>query len=600
MRIARLRISNFRGINSADVQFNETTVIIGPNNVGKTTIIEALALVFGREGMVRMLSEHDFFGSDPQPEDRIKIIATVVGFANNNPDNNQSWFSMRRGVPVYYNPVTNAESSEPQVDPYLLACNIGFQARFDRTTLEAETIRFFCNDATDLNDVFIDEKVTLIPSNLLKEIGLFLIPANRTWDKMLSFGSELFKRVIASNNGLPAESIITERDRLRTPENPIENHPRLRPLIDEVNAEIRDLFGNESDLHLRLTTTDSLGVLETVVPHFGDNENNLIPSKRQGSGLISLQSLFLLLHFGKNRIQSGLGFCLIIEEPELHLPPAIQRRILHRIKSLSSQIIVSTHSPLIAGFSDPTDLFVLNKGAGQLKSLPLLKEKITNDTPNAIRTLFQLRRIELATALMAEVVIVPEGILDYELLSILLKAIELQPGVQNELIPASVGLIPTHDSAVELTTNILRNCHPLVIALVDGDPAGQGYSEALAVNANQVIIRWPENQTIEDIIGWVIGDQWELISPLLAGLPDVPATLIDLITRMKRIDRNPPSGFKQDRVAYETIAQAIISNNECVLRCIRLFKGISTVAKGIATEQFVRLNEENKIYIFQL
>ena len=126
-----------------------------------------------------------------------------------------------------------------------------------------------------------------------------------------------------------------------------------------------------------------------------------------------------MLHFGKNRIESGLGFCLIIEEPELHLPPAIQRRILRRIKSLSSQIIVSTHSPLIAGFSDPTDLFVLNKNAGHLKSLPLLKEEITNVTPNAIRTLFQLKRVELVTALMAEIVIVPEGILDYELLSIL-------------------------------------------------------------------------------------------------------------------------------------------------------------------------------------
>lgn len=599
MRIARLRISNFRGIRSADIQFNETTVIIGPNNVGKTTIIEALALVFGREGMVRMLSEHDFFGSDPQPEDRIKIIATVVGFTNNNPDNNQNWFSMRRGVPVYYNPVTNEESSEPQVAPYLLACNIGFQARFDRTTLEAETIRFFCNDATDLSDVFIDETVTPISSSLLKEIGLFLIPANRTWDKMLSFGSELFKRVIASNNGLPAESIIAERDRLRNPENPIENHARLRPLIDEVNTEIRDLFGSESDLHLRLTTTDSLGVLETVVPHFGDDENILIPSKRQGSGLISLQSLFLLLHFGKNRIDNGLGFCLIIEEPELHLPPAIQRRILHRIKSLSRQIIVSTHSPLIAGFSDPTDLFVINKSAGQLKSLPLLKDRITTATPNAIRTLFQLKRVDLVTALMAEVVIVPEGILDYELLSILLKAIELQPGVQTELIPASVGLIPTHDSAVESTTNILSNCHPLVIALVDGDPAGRGYSESLAVNANQVIIRWSDNQTIEDIIGWIIGDQWEQISHLLAGLPDVPATLNDLIIRMKSTDRNPPIGLKQDRVAYETIAQAIISNSECVLRCIRLFKGISAVAKGSETVQFARLNAVNKIYIFQ-
>lgn len=80
MKVAVLQIENFRGIRSGTVQFHDHTVLIGPNNSGKTTIIEALSLVLGRDRLVRSLTEHDFFGSDPEAANRIKIIATVTGF----------------------------------------------------------------------------------------------------------------------------------------------------------------------------------------------------------------------------------------------------------------------------------------------------------------------------------------------------------------------------------------------------------------------------------------------------------------------------------------------------------------------------------------
>jgi DNA repair exonuclease SbcCD ATPase subunit len=79
MQVALLQIENFRGIRNGKVQFRDHTVLIGPNNSGKTTIVEALALVLGRDRLVRSLTEHDFHSSDPEPASRIKIIATVIG-----------------------------------------------------------------------------------------------------------------------------------------------------------------------------------------------------------------------------------------------------------------------------------------------------------------------------------------------------------------------------------------------------------------------------------------------------------------------------------------------------------------------------------------
>ncbi|WP_223251996.1 AAA family ATPase [Paracoccus mutanolyticus] len=60
-------------------------MLVGANNCGKTTVIEALALLFGRDRMIRQLTEHELHSSNPQPADRIRLIATVIGFHDDDP-----------------------------------------------------------------------------------------------------------------------------------------------------------------------------------------------------------------------------------------------------------------------------------------------------------------------------------------------------------------------------------------------------------------------------------------------------------------------------------------------------------------------------------
>jgi putative ATP-dependent endonuclease of the OLD family len=47
MRIARVKIGNFRGISEAEIPFSGHTVLVGDNNSGKSTVLEALDLVLG-------------------------------------------------------------------------------------------------------------------------------------------------------------------------------------------------------------------------------------------------------------------------------------------------------------------------------------------------------------------------------------------------------------------------------------------------------------------------------------------------------------------------------------------------------------------------
>jgi hypothetical protein len=117
-----------------------------------------------------------------------------------------------------------------------------------------------------------------------------------------------------------------------------------------------------------------------------------------------------------------------LEEPELHIPPAIQRKLIHRLQALSSQSIITTHSPTIAAIADPVEVLVLGKFEGVLKAVPLLDAPLKADAPNSIRKLFQLNRVDTISALMHDWVLIPEGRTEFDWLRLLIRAVDLRQG----------------------------------------------------------------------------------------------------------------------------------------------------------------------------
>jgi putative ATP-dependent endonuclease of the OLD family len=86
MRVSRLTISHFRGIKSAELHFDNHALLVGPNNVGKSTICEALDLVLGPDRLNRFppVEEYDFYNAEyltpddasEPPAIRIEVILT--------------------------------------------------------------------------------------------------------------------------------------------------------------------------------------------------------------------------------------------------------------------------------------------------------------------------------------------------------------------------------------------------------------------------------------------------------------------------------------------------------------------------------------------
>ncbi|MBN2663989.1 MAG: AAA family ATPase [Bacteroidales bacterium] len=60
MKISKIRIKNFRGYKeSSEIDFGNLTTIVGKNDIGKSTILEALDIFFNKSKGVIKLDKED-------------------------------------------------------------------------------------------------------------------------------------------------------------------------------------------------------------------------------------------------------------------------------------------------------------------------------------------------------------------------------------------------------------------------------------------------------------------------------------------------------------------------------------------------------------
>jgi energy-coupling factor transporter ATP-binding protein EcfA2 len=586
MKVLSLTIDGFRGITHASITFGDHTVIVGPNGSGKSTIIDALSLVFGRTRLVRDLTEHDFLGSYPEATSRLRIVATIGGFQGNDPERHDTWFREGRAVPKWWCGERGEVLPEPESDSDELCAQIGFSARFDLEELVVEQIRYFHDDDT-VEDVFQEDAVQTVPHRLLDDIGYYVLPARRTWEAAVSFASELFRKAVATVGGIPAETILDERNRLRRPESPLEDDPGLRPLVDRINGQLALLLPQAPQFQLRVTATDSDSLLRALVPHYRVGEDVSLPVGRHGTGLLSLQTFILLLELGRERRSQGRPFMLAMEEPELHVPPGLQRRLVARAVSVAEQTICTSHSPRVASFYPATSVQILEHRPAELASTPLLATSLGGDASNAVRKLYHDDRPRVIEALMHHRVLIPEGRSEFEWFRLLVDVLETGDralSVPPSDIPpfgAIVGVVPTHESAVAETYERLRPIRDGLVPVVDGDNEGDNKLTRLcSVNPPPgIVLQWRDSWTIEDVVGWILnGDEDDILAELKARI-DVEFVSIDELIELFKV-KTGSGRLKTNYLAYQEIAAVIGGRDGCVGRAKRVLEAVTLACLG--------------------
>ncbi|MEI9906889.1 MAG: AAA family ATPase [Actinomycetota bacterium] len=71
MRVKRVRITNFRCLQDIEIEFDQITTFIGPNGVGKSTVLRALDWFFN--GAKVQLREIDCSHGNTSEEIRVRL-----------------------------------------------------------------------------------------------------------------------------------------------------------------------------------------------------------------------------------------------------------------------------------------------------------------------------------------------------------------------------------------------------------------------------------------------------------------------------------------------------------------------------------------------
>jgi hypothetical protein len=138
-----------------------------------------------------------------------------------------------------------------------------------------------------------------------------------------------------------------------------------------------------------------------------------------------------------------------------------------------------------------------------------------------------------------------------------------------------VGVVPTEDAKVIETYQAMARLHERVCCLVDGDGDGLQYAAGLIASPVPpfAVIRWHDDATIEDAIGWILqAEEATVVAALAEMTQPAPTSVAAVVSYLK--------SHKMDIVAYEQVADAIANCPPCRTRAADLLGGLASVCAG--------------------
>lgn len=422
MRVARLSIENFRSIAKAELQFTGHTLLIGGNNVGKSTICEALDLVLGPDRLNRTppVEEFDFrnanyLAADGETAAPLRIEAVLIELTDTIKSlcaaNLEFWHKMEKRL-LAEGEIAVADN--PNVELCLRLVTI---ARYDidEDQFVARTVYGRTNEEPD-------EEPKAIPLRVKRAIGFLYLRTIRTGSRALSLerGTLLdnILRMKEARKGM-WENI---RTRLAALDPPIDaDATELGPILDEIEARLAEYIapggeGRSTRLFVSQLTREHMRKTIAFFLTMGHGDA-AVPFQQAGTGTLNTLVLALLTFIADLKKDNVI---FAMEEPEIALPPHTQRRVANYLLEETSQCFVTSHSPYVIERFEPDGIVKLNRNEqGELSGIPIKLPagmKAKNYRQNFRRA--------IAEAILGRGVIVGEGITEQDALLVVAQKME--------------------------------------------------------------------------------------------------------------------------------------------------------------------------------
>ena len=351
MYLSEFKIKHFRSIKDITLNFNQgINVLIGENNAGKTTIMDALRICLGyRDQNGLRVSKTDFYIS------KDASILNSIEFDLS--------FEITDTVEMgYFVELYDAESE-----------TLDLHFRFD--------LRQYSKYERIHSEVWGGQnKGVNIPSEVFHSFIQVYLGALRDAERYLRPGryNQLGELIIGIDETNFSDNYNRDEMAEKLSEN-IEDSV-FSNFIDDVNNEItthlkKITFENDPSLNIRPINQDFDEIsrnLKIKLPLSNDKSNDkFLELYQNGLGHNNLIYIAILLSRlnDLSKSQDSLYLSLLIEEPEAHLQPQLQNLFFSYLNELnlelnkpkSFQIFITSHSPTLTAKADLDSLIILQK-----------------------------------------------------------------------------------------------------------------------------------------------------------------------------------------------------------------------------------------------
>lgn len=309
--IKKMTLKNYRCFEDYTINFKDETLIVGENNAGKSTIIEALRIISVTAN--KLFKNRQYINAN----DSLNIHKNIRGF-NLNLD---AYKIDLRSIVYFYKENINAEIIAEFENNVIFKIYLNPECVFATIyNKNGENIKSITN-AKKMNEN--DLKVNIMPHlNLIREKEKKLATETIERDQYTYLSSLHFRN----------EILLYKNDYFLKFKN-IAEKIWSGLCIDDVEYS----FDNDE-------------VLFWI-------KDNQFPSELglMGSGLqMYLQIIWFI---SKN----SSGATIILDEPDVYLHPNLQKKIFNYIKSMNTQIIIATHSVELISEADFKNVFQIDK-----------------------------------------------------------------------------------------------------------------------------------------------------------------------------------------------------------------------------------------------
>ena len=371
MNICKIDISNFRGIKNASILVSKNAVFVGDNNSGKSTLFEAIDLVMGPDRLSRspVIDEHDFYAGEYLANDtpvQIKIEVTVIGLSEDQKiyfGNHIEWWDRCKGALISGPPAssTDVESVEP-------ALRLAFQGNYNLEEDDFEGQTYF---AETLREGSTPE---LFRKKDKRNCGFLYLRTLRTGSRALSLERGSLLDIILQMKEVKPQMWEDVLKQLKGVSVANESELGVSDILTSVQDSLSNIVSYEAadkpQIKVSNLTREHLRKVLTVFMGSGayreDGTEYLTPYAHQGTGTVNTLVLSLLSIIAD--IKENVIFAM--EEPEIALPPHIQKRVISTVIEKSTQALFTSHSPYVIEEFLPDQILVISKTNGYLTAAP--------------------------------------------------------------------------------------------------------------------------------------------------------------------------------------------------------------------------------------